>query len=108
MLNFNKGNMSWPKMTAGSPKKLLIGFIIFFIGFTAFGFFDLPPFAKSLLTKRLSQTLQREVTIRQIIEDAILKPGKLESERISLFESKSLSPEKKEKLKDSRVELKLR
>ena len=42
------------------------------------------------------------------IRDAILKPGKIEPERIFILEPKSLSPEKKEKLKDSRVELKLK
>ena len=42
------------------------------------------------------------------VKDAILKSGKIESERIFILEPKSLSPEKKEKLKDSRVELKLK
>src|SRR4030042_4945243 len=47
-------------------KKILIGFIIFFAVFTLFGFFGLPPIVKSLLTKRLSEALHREVTIQQI------------------------------------------
>ena len=34
--------------------------------FTHFGFFGLPPLVKSLLTKRLSEALHREVTIQQI------------------------------------------
>jgi len=42
------------------------------------------------------------------VKDAISKLGKIESERIFILEPKSLSPEKKEKLKDSRVELKLK
>jgi len=42
------------------------------------------------------------------VRGAILKPGKIESERIFIVEPKSLPPEKKEKLKDSRVELKLK
>jgi hypothetical protein len=37
------------------------------------------------------------------VRGAILKPGKIESEKIFILEPKSLSPEKKEKLKDSRV-----
>ena len=43
-----------------------------------------------------------------IVKDAILKTGKIESERIFIIEPKSLAPEKKEKLKDSRVEFKLK
>jgi hypothetical protein len=42
------------------------------------------------------------------VKDAILKTGKVESERIFILEPKSLSPEKKEKLKDSRVDFKLK
>jgi hypothetical protein len=37
------------------------------------------------------------------VRGAILKPGKIESERVFILEPKSLSAEKKEKLKDSRV-----
>ena len=58
--------MNWPKLITGRPKKVLIGLIIFFAVFTLFGFFGLPPIAKSLLTKKLSQALHREVTIQQI------------------------------------------
>jgi hypothetical protein len=43
-----------------------------------------------------------------IVKDTILKTGKIESERIFIIEPKSLAPEKKEKLKDSRVEFKLK
>jgi hypothetical protein len=42
------------------------------------------------------------------VKDAVLKSGKIEAERIFTLEPKSLAPEKKEKLKDSRVELKLK
>lgn len=42
------------------------------------------------------------------IRDAFLKSGQVEPERIFIIEPKSLAPEKKEKLKDSRVEFKLK
>ena len=42
------------------------------------------------------------------VKDAILKSGQVESERIFIVEPKSLAPEKKEKLKDSRVDFKLK
>ena len=47
-------------------KKILTGFIIFFVVFTLVGFFVLPPILKSILIKQLSQNLHREVTINQI------------------------------------------
>ena len=47
-------------------KKILIGLIIFFVVFTLVGFFVLPPVLKSILTKKLSENLHREVTINQI------------------------------------------
>jgi len=47
-------------------KKILIGFIIFFVVFTLVGFFVLPPILKSILIKQLSQNLHRDVTINQI------------------------------------------
>ncbi len=47
-------------------KKIFIGLIIFFVVFTLVGFFVVPPILKSILTKKLSETLHREVTIRQI------------------------------------------
>ncbi len=58
--------MDWRKMMAGRPKKVLVGLIIFFAVFTLFGFFGFPPIAKSILSKKLSQALHREVTIQQI------------------------------------------
>jgi hypothetical protein len=42
------------------------------------------------------------------VKDAVLKSGKIEAERIFTLEPKSLVPEKKEKLKDSRVDFKLK
>jgi len=47
-------------------KKIFIGIVIFFVVFTLVGFFALPPILKSLLTKKLSEALHREVTIKQI------------------------------------------
>jgi uncharacterized protein involved in outer membrane biogenesis len=47
-------------------KKLLIGTVIFFVVFTIVGFFVLPPIVKSILTKKLSENLHRQVTINQI------------------------------------------
>jgi uncharacterized protein involved in outer membrane biogenesis len=47
-------------------RKILIGFLIFFVVFTLVGFFALPPLVKSILTKELSKNLHREVTINQI------------------------------------------
>jgi len=42
------------------------------------------------------------------VKDAILKSGQVEPERIFILEPKSRAPEKKEKLKDSRVDFKLK
>jgi hypothetical protein len=42
------------------------------------------------------------------VKDAVLKSGQVEPERIFILEPKSLGPEKKEKLKDSRVDFKLK
>jgi hypothetical protein len=42
------------------------------------------------------------------VKDAILKSGQVEPERVFLLEPKSLAPEKKEKVKDSRVDFKLK
>jgi hypothetical protein len=58
--------MTWRKLMTGRPEKVLIGLIIFFAVFTVFGFFGLPPITKSILSKKLSQALHREVTIQQI------------------------------------------
>jgi uncharacterized protein involved in outer membrane biogenesis len=42
------------------------------------------------------------------IKESLLKSGKVEPERIFILEPKSLAPEKKEKIKDSRADLKLK
>jgi len=42
------------------------------------------------------------------VKDVILKSGKLEPERVFILEPKSLAPEKKEKIKASRVDFKLK
>ena len=43
----------------------------------------------------------------QKVRETILRAGQIQSERIFIIEPKSLAPEKKEKLKDSRVNFKL-
>ncbi len=42
------------------------------------------------------------------VKDAILKSGQVETERVFILEPKSLPPERKEKVKDSRVDFKLK
>lgn len=42
------------------------------------------------------------------VKDYIIKSGKVEPQRVFLIETKSLAPEKKQKLKDSRAEFKLK
>jgi uncharacterized protein involved in outer membrane biogenesis len=42
------------------------------------------------------------------VKDAIFKSGQVEPERVFILEPKSLAPEKKEKVKDSRVDFKLK
>ncbi len=42
------------------------------------------------------------------VKEAILKSGKVEPERVFVVGPKTLAPPKKEKLKDSRVEFKLK
>jgi hypothetical protein len=57
----------WGKrVSMGRLKKILIGLIIFFVVFTIAGFFILPPILKSILVKKLSENLHREVMINQI------------------------------------------
>ena len=43
----------------------------------------------------------------QNVRETILRAGQIQSERIFIVESKSLAPEKKEKLKDSSLNFKL-
>lgn len=47
-------------------KKLLLGIILFFVIFTIAGFFVVPPILRSILTKTLSESLKREVLIREV------------------------------------------
>ena len=47
-------------------KKWLIGLVLFFVVFTLFGFFVVPPILKSILVKKMSENLNREVTIERI------------------------------------------
>ena len=47
-------------------KKPLIGLVLLFAVFSLLVFFALPPILKSILTKKLSEALQREVTIEKI------------------------------------------
>ena len=57
---------SYGKKSRSRLKKIFFGVMIFFVVFTLVGFFVVPPVLKSILTKKLSETLHREVTIRQI------------------------------------------
>jgi outer membrane protein OmpA-like peptidoglycan-associated protein len=41
------------------------------------------------------------------VRDALLKSGKIEAERLFIVEPKGLTPEPKEKVKESRVEFKI-
>ena len=47
-------------------KKPLIGLVLLFVAYTLLGFFVLPPVLKSILIKKLSENLQREVNIEKI------------------------------------------
>ena len=47
-------------------KKISIGVLIFFVVFTLFGFFAVPPILKSVLIKKLSEGLHRQVSIQQV------------------------------------------
>jgi len=47
-------------------RRLLSGAVIFLVLFTIVGFFAVPPILKSILTKKLSEKLHREVIIQQI------------------------------------------
>lgn len=42
------------------------------------------------------------------VKDTILKSGKIEPQRVFVVEPKSLSPERREKVRDSRVDFRLR
>jgi acylphosphatase len=63
----------------------------------------------------LTNTIVKEEELRTLanqrasnVKDAILKSGKISSDRVFLVETKSLTPEKKENIKNSRVDFKLK
>jgi len=47
-------------------KKIIIGLLVFLVLFTVTGFFIVPPVAKSVLVKKMSQELQRDISIEKI------------------------------------------
>lgn len=53
-------------MSLKRMRKLLVWVAAFLVLFTIVGFFVLPPVVKSLLVKKLSQALHREVTVREV------------------------------------------
>lgn len=53
-------------MSSVRIKKLFIWVAAFLVFFTIVGFFVLPPIIKSVLVKKLSQTLHRQVTVEQV------------------------------------------
>ncbi|MBU1055470.1 MAG: DUF748 domain-containing protein [Proteobacteria bacterium] len=48
------------------PKKIVIGTLVFIVVYTVFGFFILPSILKSILTKNLTESLHRTVSIEDI------------------------------------------
>ncbi len=83
-----------PRNILGIPKKLPV-----------------PEMEKLILTHiEIKESDLRNLAIQRAtkVKDAILKSGKIEPERIFIIESRSLEPEKKENLKNSRVELKIK
>lgn len=74
---------------------------------------DLPPpeMEKLILTNiEVKEGDLRSLAVQRSmkVKESILKSGKVEPGRIFIIEPKSLAPEKKEKLKESRVDLKLK
>lgn len=70
-----------------------------------------PEMEKLMLTHiEVKETDLRSLASQRAMEvkEAILKPGQVEPERIFIVEPKSLAPEKKEKLKDSRVDFRIK
>lgn len=53
-------------MGYGRMKKVSLWFAAFLVFFTIVGFFILPPIIKSVLTKKLSETLHRQVTVQSV------------------------------------------
>ncbi len=61
------GAQKWQRIRSKpSAKRAAAAVLIFLLIFSITGFFVLPPVLKSLLTKKLSEQLHREVAIRQI------------------------------------------
>ncbi len=70
-----------------------------------------PEMEKLMLTNiRVTGNELRALAIRRAkaVKDYILKSGQVDPKRVFLVEAKTLSPEKKEKLSESRVDLKLK
>jgi hypothetical protein len=76
--------------------------------------------AKDLPAPEMEKLMQTHIEVKESdlrslasqramrVKEAILKSGQVEPERIFTLEPKSLAPEKKEKLKDSRVDFKIK
>ena len=56
------------KKIGSSPaaRKIALGTLIFFVLFSVIGFFVIPPILKSILVKKLSAAMHREVSIEQV------------------------------------------
>ena len=70
-----------------------------------------PEMEKLILTHiEVKESDLRSLAVQRAMKakESILKSGKVEPERIFILEPKSLAPEKKEKLRESRVDLKLK
>ena len=69
-----------------------------------------PEMEKLMLTNiRAGDEELRQLASRRAnaVKDALLQSGKVETERVFIAEPKDLTPEKKDKVKDSRVEFKI-
>ncbi|MDH5203924.1 MAG: hypothetical protein OEW69_11810, partial [Nitrospirota bacterium] len=53
-------------LSGKTAKKTFIGALIFLVIFSLVGFFIVPPILKSVLTKKLSEELHRQVAISQV------------------------------------------
>lgn len=95
-------------------KKIIIGVLVFFVVLGLVGFFIAPPIVKSLAVDKLSAALHRKVSVEKIrinpyALSVTVRGCSLEDPgRIFITEPKTLVPEKKEKIKDSRVNFKLK
>jgi hypothetical protein len=76
--------------------------------------------AKDLPAPEMEKLMQTHIEVKESdlrslasqramrVKEAILKSGQVEPERIFIVEPKSLAPDKKEKLKDSRVDFRIK